>query len=888
MNLWKLWGKTMGPKEAKVTHPLLCHMVDVAEVVGALWDCSLGDGFRRHVSEALGCDPDAARRTLMFWAALHDLGKASPAFQRRHQPAIALLQQEGLTFGREFGSDAGAWHGLISAWALPSLLEAYQTPEPLARDLAKGLGGHHGSWPPPGFADGLNSDHTGAEAWNAARRRLTDVLAEHYRPVSLTGRLAQRAERQALVTLVSGLVSVADWIGSMEHHFAATPETQELATYAEQAASRARKALHELQWDVWQPPTEAAPFEQMFPFTPHAMQQRIIDLAPKLQGPSLVLIEAPTGSGKTEAALYLADHWAHSLQQRGLYVAMPTTATSNQMHGRVTKMLDARYGESVIAPLLVHSQARWTSEPRQISQEVESEADDAPNGVEAMSWFLPRKRSLLAPFGVGTVDQALLSVLLTRHFFVRLFGLAHKTVLFDEVHAYDTYMSTLFARLLGWLRAQGCSVVMLSATLPSSTRRAFLSAYGAPTDWDAGAVTYPAVTWACGHEAQSEPLPAQEDRSLRLQWLRHQDDALVEALHDGLSKGGCAAVLCNTVARSQEVYRVLREAAIVPEEDLTLFHARYPMAWREDIEKKVLSRYGKKSTPDQRRGIVVATQVIEQSLDLDFDLMISDLAPIDLLLQRAGRLHRHQRSTRPPTLCPPRLLIVKPEDVAGLPDFGSDAYVYEKYILLRTRLALQGRDELHLPSETTELIEAVYGEAEPPAEGPLARALAEAKEKWEQTRRTEEYEAEARLVLPVSSFQLFGTTHLDLAEEAPDVHASLQALTRWGGEGITIVCLHRNGDGVALDADGAATVDLERYPDASLTRELARRSVQVTHRAIVSYLAAQRPPEGWRRHSLLRHYRPVVFSDGACMLTGIPYVLRLDPAVGLSVEKEGV
>jgi CRISPR-associated endonuclease/helicase Cas3 len=375
MNLWTLWGKTMGPKEAKVTHPLLCHMVDVAEVVGAMWNGCLGEGLRQHVCQALGCDDSSARRTLMFWAALHDLGKASPAFQRRYAPAVAALEEQGLTFQREFGGDAGAWHGLISAWALPSLLEALQTPAPLARDLARGLGGHHGSWPPPRFDDGLNSDHTGGAAWDAARTQIAAELATLYSPASLLGRLSARPERQALVTLVSGLVSAADWIGSMEHHFSAAPGACDLSAYSEQAADHARNAIHELEWDAWQPPMEAAPFQTLFPtYSPRPMQQSIIDMAPKLNGPCLVLIEAPTGSGKTEAALYLADHWARALQQRGLYVAMPTTATSNAMHKRVCDMLNSRYGDGVIAPLLVHSQARWVSEPRPINQEVESNA----------------------------------------------------------------------------------------------------------------------------------------------------------------------------------------------------------------------------------------------------------------------------------------------------------------------------------------------------------------------------------------------------------------------------------------------------------------------------------------------------------------------------------
>jgi len=678
MNLWKLWGKTMpreAPPEERRVHPLLCHMIDVAEVTGVLWERCLGAHWREHACIALGCDDETARRTIMFWAALHDLGKASPSFQRRYEPAMLALEAEGLSFARRYGQRT-AYHGEVSAWALgPLLQEDFGLPKRLALDLAMALGGHHGSWPPPGTLDRLTSDDTGAEPWGAARTDLCQALRALYAPASLEGRLAGRAERQAFVTLLGGLVSVADWIGSMGEYFgpASPPST---GSYAPQAQAIARRAIHDLQWDAWQPPRAPAAFGDLFPpYQPSAMQQAIIDLAPALDGPSLVLVEAPTGSGKTEAALYLADQWAARQGQRGMYVAMPTMATSNAMYGRVVDMLDRRYGKGQAAPLLVHSQSRWNSPSPRLQTESE-EGDEWGVDAENMAWFLPRKRSLLAPFGVGTVDQALLSVLLTRHFFVRLFGLAHKTVIFDEVHAYDTYMSTLFARLLKWLRAEGCSVVMLSATLPGSTRRAFLSAYGARPVEAESAKTYPAVTWACGTQSGSTPLPGPTDRELALEWRPRDDAALAETLRDALAEGGCAAVLCNTVRRAQETYLALRRAAIVPDEDLTLFHARYPHAWRDDIERKVLARYEKSSTPDVRRGIVVATQVIEQSLDLDFDLMATELAPVDLILQRAGRLHRHAGRERPSLLRHPRLLLIEPENANALPEWGSDGYVY--------------------------------------------------------------------------------------------------------------------------------------------------------------------------------------------------------------------
>ena len=182
--------------------------------------------------------------------------------------------------------------------------------------------------------------------------------------------------------------------------------------------------------------------------------------------------------------------------------------------------------------------------------------------TRSMTWFLPRKRSLLAPFGVGTVDQALMSVLQTRHFFVRLFGLSHKTVIFDEVHAYDTYMSTLFQRLLTWLRAVGTSVVLLSATLPAQTRRELVQAY-AGDGVDVPDAVYPAITWAANDQVGTVPLPLSESRVVALEWISRDSAAIVTQLRDALREGGCAAVICNTVGRSQEVYQAVRDAGLV-------------------------------------------------------------------------------------------------------------------------------------------------------------------------------------------------------------------------------------------------------------------------------------------------------------------------------------
>lgn len=880
-----LWAKTS--RDRTQTHPLICHLIDVAQVVLALWDGVLTGSVRAQFATALGLDPDSAGRLLAFWAGLHDLGKACPAFQRQYTPAEATLAAAGLPFPPRLLEEK-AVHGTVSARALETLLATETAlPARLAKRVARAVGGHHGIWPVSRDLLDLKDSQLGSAEWDGVRRELVHALISLLSPPAVTRLGIARREENALLALLSGLTSAADWLGSMEHYFPYEMQRLDLGGYAGRAAVQAGRALRELGWIGWEPPTGPASFRDLFRFEPRSMQQAVIDLAEKLDQPALVIIEAPTGLGKTEAALYLADHWAHLCRQRGLYVAMPTMATSNQMFGRVRDVLARRYPDRLVNLHLVHSQARWSDDMQQLQMQTTDERDGGT--VAAMTWFLPHKRSLLAPFAVGTVDQALLSVLQTRHFFVRLFGLNHKTVIFDEVHAYDTYMSAIFHRLLGWLRAVGASVVILSATLPKATRRELVEAYLGGTDVPVPEGCYPAITWAAGDQWHTLPLEVTARRSVMLEWIGADPSHIAALLAERLRDGGCAAVICNTVRRAQDVYCAVKEAGIVSGDDLILFHARFPFAWRDDIERRVLSRFGKDGQRPYK-AVVVATQVIEQSLDLDFDLMVSDLAPADLVLQRAGRLHRHERASRPASLSAPRLCLTMPADREGVPGFGRDVHVYEPYVLLRSYLTLSGREKLVLPDDTPALVEDVYGDEERLAgklTARLAAALAAARDRAQRHRDEHVFKAQQKLVPGAEADDLLNMGNLALEEEQPELHQALQALTRLVPPGVSIVCLHRTSAGLKLEPDGSGpTVDLGEKPGPDLTKDLAQHTLSVTHPVLLPLLLRQAGPPGWKDHALLHSHRAIVFVDGACPVEGTAYTLRLSRELGLQIDEE--
>lgn len=875
-------------------HLLLYHLIDVGQVALCLWQEVLTEGIRIHLAQLLGLSTEEAGRWFAFLVSLHDLGKAGPAYQNKYAPDSLKkeLRKAGLVLDDPmYHPDTArkAPHGTVSTWALTKLLpDMLQIDKRFAQKIAVAVGGHHGTWPGSESTDFL--DDSRHPQWDVIRHDLVwELKAVFSPPVSISVPESQM-ELNALLTILSGLTSVADWVGSRnEECFGFVGEPMSTRQYADRAAEKAVKSLADLGWRGWQPSGNAQPFAQTFAYLnfrePHPVQQRVIDLAQHLELPTLLILEAPTGMGKTETALYLADTWLQQQRGRGLYVAMPTQATSNQMFDRVKEFLGQRYPDELVNLHLLHGQASWTDRLKEI--ELQTVGEDAAAGVAALTWFKPRKRTLLAPFGVGTVDQTLLSILQTNHFFVRLFGLSHKVIIFDEVHAYDTYMNTLFHRLLEWLRAIGTSVIILSATLPDKTRRELIKAYTGQTITESTSA-YPALTLANAQQQETIALPVPSAHTVHLNWGVNQDpEAIVSFLKQQLTHGGCVAVICNTVRRAQDIYCALKAAHLdILEDNLILFHARFPPIWRQQIEQKVLDKFGKNGQRPHK-AIVVATQVIEQSLDLDFDLMISDLAPVDLLIQRAGRLHRHRREERYGHTR--RFVIVQPEQSEnGLPELPRQKYVYDPYILLRSYLALHQRSHIEIPTDTVALIETVYGN---PVDETLTpewqTALSQAKRKLTDSERKAKSKATPYLVLRPGNQGLLYQGTLDLDEENPETHETFRAQTRDIGLSITLICLFKTADKLAVyDGNQMIPIDLEVEPRSEQIKLLLQNAVSVQHMGIVPFLVAQRPPMVWQTNATLKYCRHVIFENTVCDMPDLAYYLQLDQEYGLQIIKK--
>lgn len=873
MSLWAKHGNRPG------YHPLLYHALDVAATAGAIWDLALTPLMRHRLAADLGLSVEDARRWITFLAACHDLGKASPAFARRVPAAVPRLDQVGLT-GQDRGRSADAPHGAVSALVLRDLLRDYGMDSEIAERAADVVGGHHGTFSNWNRLRLLSKSAVGMGRWSETRAELVAILA---RILDLPS-VAPQAFDTPTAMWLAGLISVADWIGSDEQYFPWACEEGFIPSfdgaYLARAREQAKSALRRLGWEAQPAPRDELSFEGLFAYHPNDVQQAVIILAPT--EPGLVILEAPMGVGKTEAAFWLADHWSRQAGTRGFYVALPTQATSNQMFSRVLAYLRRRYPGRDVNLQLLHGHASLSAEFEALQRGdlfQPTEVDAGEGDVFAAEWFTHRKRGLLAPYGVGTVDQLLLAVLQTRHLFVRLFGLAGKTVVIDEVHAYDTYMSTLIEQLLRWLAALGSPVILLSATLPDSRRQALATAYveglGRPAA-ELPAGTYPRLTWM-GPDSQplTISIPPSPTVRIAIRWI--EDTRLGALLEVALQQGGTVAIICNSVARAQQVYTALRR--IVPSDDLDLLHARYPFEERAARERRILDRFGKAGDRPYR-AVLVATQIVEQSLDLDFDLLVTELPPVDFLLQRMGRLHRHRRPTRP--IQQPEVWIISPPSLSnGIPafDYASNV-VYDPVILLRTWIVLQGREGISISADVQPLIEAVYdGPGFPKVTAAVEQRLDELQTEFAKKQREEAGQASQREIgPPFHDGPLAAVAPDPRAEDEPELHPAFQALTRLGEPSIPVVLLD---EGWTLP-DGTPINPAAR-PSPALTRQILGRSVPLSSRYVVNALRDQLVPPGWKRSPLLRNHRVVMLPRVGPAQVGHAAV-ALDPELGVVIE----
>lgn len=813
----RLWAK------ADPFQPLPCHLVDVGHVAIELLQTAPFRTVADRFVDATGCPPDAVHNWVGYLTSLHDWGKGWRNFQGRrgfddlHVP----LLKAGLNLTVE-ETEAHIRHEAVSrVWIQEHLQHWAEWDKRSSRTVAGAIAAHHGRL---GQSNPCLNPFEGQEAWENLRSEVEQMVRQAFHPISWR---AKFSDHSVAGTLLAGLIVWADWIASNQELFPLRWQGEEWSEYIELSQIAAHRAIEQLGLRRENPWSQARDFAELWPmFDNPRPVQRVCNEVAKRE-PGLVIIEAPMGEGKSEAALFLASQWIRD--GGGIYVALPTAATSNQMFGRVHEFIATHDPQAAEGVQLVHGTAWLFDRGSLLSSPEVLDEERTDGGDMAYRWFLPRKRSLLATYGVGTIDQALMSVLHVKHGFLRLFGLAGKVLVVDEVHAYDTYMNEILIRLLAWCRAIGTPIILLSATLPQQRRQELINAYSG-TSWESeisstDSTPYPLITYVTVSGTVAEiPVPESE-RESKIQVVRHDGmlgdlDRTTKLILREVEDGGCLCYIANTVDSAQQVYDAIRSRD--PDLPVLLFHARFLAKDRRRIELIALDRFDKRSLlpltdPNRRerpeRAVLVATQVVEQSLDLDFDVMISEIAPIDLLLQRSGRLQRHMRPGR---RRPPVLHVVLQE--AGTYEFGSTGNVYDPYVLIRTCISLT--DKWILPRDIRPLIESVYGPEPEDLSDDLRHQLALAAAK-RTTRQVKESEKAGAYLIPEPynrGFKL-DTIANSLFEEDEGLQTYFTAKTRSGDSTIRVLMLE--GEDLEQVAVGAKT------PSRDTMQEIMYRTVNL-------------------------------------------------------------
>ncbi|MCW5557279.1 MAG: CRISPR-associated helicase Cas3' [Verrucomicrobiae bacterium] len=733
--------------------------------------------------------PGDGGQAAVLLAALHDIGKITLGFQVK---CVTWLIPDALGENiRRRALDSVPDHALVSQVFLQDCLKAIK-----AQLWAAAVGAHHGR--PKGRNAKLTKPEACPEWAEAHRKSVLQQLVEIFGP--LPGQSPNPIFRQAHsdLWLLAGLISVADWIGSNEAFF---PPDRSLPV--DESRFRAVQALSAIGWPGGK--LVSTPFARAFTgrddpaFRPNAVQQAVAGAAP-----GLVIIEAPMGCGKTEAALHLAQHWIAAGHHHGIYFALPTQVTSNRIHLRVADFLHHTL-ENPACLRLAHANA-WLEDDSNLAlgpsrTQVVKDDNDNPFADlrEARSWFASSKHSLLAPYGVGTIDQALQGMVTVKHFFVRRFALAGKVVVLDEIHSYDIYTGTLVGALVGELLNLGCSVIILSATLTAKRRQELLRSAGCIENDSPGA--YPLVSCATRGQAVQHLRPEWSvKRRIALRVEALPEPAILDELIHRAEAGQHVLWIRNTVIEAQESFAALRGQIAEGDVRLGLLHSRFPFTRRQELEAQWLDRLGRHRAPTGPGSILIATQVVEQSVDIDLDFIVSDLAPTDMLIQRLGRLWRHDRPVGHRAADQPEFWVRLPE-LGGATQpgelkaaLGRSARVYAPYVLLRTARVWRGRGEIHLPDDIRPMLEATYADPEA-AEPPEWQDLLEELEK---EKKTLELNAKAAM-------QVFGLPMLDPESDG--------ALTRRKGAPTTPLLILRSvsqlpgGKGWLLTApDGSTTI----------------------------------------------------------------------------------
>lgn len=914
MDLGCCWAKTNASGRP---HSLIGHLLDAAATAELIWGFYLAPKVKRQLDEV---SDGRGRDLLVLLAAWHDLGKATPAFQLRPDArwpeSATALEAAGLSIPPPLRSASDWPHPHASAVIAQQLLsDAGATGWEWLLPL---IDGHHGLYkadPRPFLS--RHRRHQGDAGWQELQVTLAHEVADRM-SVRLE-RWALRSPTRGVQLALGGLVIMADWIASSDLFPGVGLADQTLAATRERAVRAWEKLSLNGGWTITGLLNSIADFEGRFGFRPRPLQTLVLAAASAAPAPGLLVIEAPMGEGKTEAAEAASEALARATGCSGVVFAMPTQGTTDAMYDRVVKWMAE--ADPTVPVSLLHGKAMLNEKWREaltgiaisgvfaertdqygLPDEYDPFGTSAPEGRRApapSSWLLGRHRGLLAPAAVATVDQVLWAATRTKYVALRHAGLAGRVLIVDEVHSYDAHMGVFLHELLRWCARSDVPVVLMSATLPPGIRTELVSSWregaGLPLADPVTVMGYPSVL-AAGHDgglAVTYCAPHREDLILEVRTLLASDpediDAIASGLFDEVAPGGCALAILNTVRRAQEVFRRLVEWEV----PALLIHGRLTASERARRTQEALDALGPEGVRPGRL-VVVATQIAEQSFDVDADILFSDVAPMDLLLQRVGRLHRHARKggARPVHLRAPRLVVTGlawtdghptwPAAFAKRPDAEAPdprkppRTVYRPYPLLATAAQLRAGTTWAIPSQVPKLVaEAYAAEWQGPGEW---RSLVENARSHEEAERLARQQAAATFRLdefPSTDAKTLWGLHARASSESDD---GRRPIVRDGDDTLEVCLIRRDKAGLRTLNGRSLGMNGERVSDDDVAREVLGDSVRLRWRPELQELG---PLPQWMGHPLLG-FTPVLVLDADGAFRSGRWAVRYDSELGLT------
>ena len=929
----ELWAKKKEKDGIFYWLSLKRHLEDTREIMGLLWEHWLSEGQRVYITKSMKVEEDEAKSLAMFVGAIHDIGKATPAFQiqRGFQNSEDLdlllmekLEREGFSGIKDLElTDRGKTPHAYAGEVICRLAG-------INRGIASIIGAHHGvpmkeNYSLTSYVEAYTANFYQEEKedspiykkWKATQEELLSWALEicGYKNVEDLPRCPKPTQ-----LLLSGLLIMADWIASNEEYFPlfslqnevdheledATVNQEDRKKEETQISERVESAwlkwTQNQTWEATQFFDAKQAYQNSFHFMPRDFQEKVFTEIAGAEDIGLVILEAPMGCGKTEAALMTAEQLAGKQQCAGVFFGLPTQASSNGIFPRVESWVDSlgQENQEKLSLRLSHGKAALNEEFQSLSRNCSEGIDldgEKTKYVYVNEWFSGRKKAMLDDFIVGTVDHLLLMALKQKHLMLRHLGFSKKVVIIDEVHAYDAYMGQYLYMVLQWLGAYKVPTIILSATLPIERRKDLMKYYlkgRGIKEKDIGnfdflkAESYPLLTFSKGSEVESFS-DFQEEKEKKVTLYQLDEENLVDTVKSLGKNGAVIGIIVNTVGRAQRITKDLLEA--FPEEEVHLLHSRFIDTDRIKKEEELLKKIGK-NAERPKCFIVVGTQVIEQSLDIDFDLMISDLCPVDLLIQRIGRLHRH-KIERPKEHSEAKLYLM---GISESFDFEKGSRrVYGDYLLIKTQYALG--NSISIPKDISPLVQEVYGDKDPSLAPDLLKKYEESKKKQKeildkQKRKAEGFRLDKPKLECSDDISLDGLLDNDLPIDSEEL---FQAKVRDIGSSIEVIAVKKYGVGYGLFQEKKDIS--EELSKASIARKLACQTLRLGESIIriekeedlIHYLEDynRRELADWQNEAWLKGSLGLIFDENNDFpLQNI--VLHYDEKFGLQWHKKEV